>query len=224
MLTNRPKNERTMSLKDLVTHLPKKQYRRCWVPLEEPGRRRTYWTDTKRTSLRHMGDVTIILSQQRRNHGPKPTNILVTNLPAVSARRMVDVYRRRWSVEVYQTQPIKMPRCPLRNVSRTMTSLRGQYKRERIVDIDLLPGYDDFTDQALRDCLAFFKGEPAQIVAQQMPKGVGVFNDLWPMPRLLLGTSELLPFLLDLFSFGSEFPPSTLQLIEADDLSLIGIE
>jgi hypothetical protein len=44
------------------------------------------------------------------------------------------------------------------------------------------------------------------------------------MPRLLLGTSELLPFLLDLFSFSGAFPPSTVQLIEADDLSLIGIE
>jgi hypothetical protein len=44
------------------------------------------------------------------------------------------------------------------------------------------------------------------------------------MPRLLLGPSELLPFLLDLFSFSGEFPPSTVQLIEADDLSLLGIE
>ena len=46
-----------------------------------------------------MGDVTMILSTQRRNHGPKQTKILVTNLPEVSARQVVDVYRRRWSVE-----------------------------------------------------------------------------------------------------------------------------
>jgi hypothetical protein len=32
------------TLKDLVTHLPKHHYRRCWVPLDEPGRRRTSWT------------------------------------------------------------------------------------------------------------------------------------------------------------------------------------
>jgi hypothetical protein len=32
------------TLKDLMTHLPTKRYRRCWVPREEPGRRRTYWT------------------------------------------------------------------------------------------------------------------------------------------------------------------------------------
>jgi DDE family transposase len=88
------------ALKDLVTHLPKKHYRRCWVPLDEPGRRRTYWTYTKRACLRHIGDVTIILSKQRHNDGPKQTKILVTNLPAVSARQVVDVYRRRWLVEL----------------------------------------------------------------------------------------------------------------------------
>jgi Transposase DDE domain len=88
------------SLKALVTHLPKKHYRRCWVPLDEPGRRRTYWTYTKRARLRHIGDVTIIFSKKRRNDGPKATKILVTNLPDVTARQVVDVYRRRWTVEL----------------------------------------------------------------------------------------------------------------------------
>jgi Transposase DDE domain len=87
-------------LKDLATHLPKHHYRRCWVPLEEAGRRRTYWTFTKRACLRHIGDVTIVLSKKRRNDGPKATKILVTNLPDVTARQVVDVYRRRWTVEL----------------------------------------------------------------------------------------------------------------------------
>jgi Transposase DDE domain len=88
------------TLKALVTHLPKHHYRRCWVPLDEPGRRRIYWTYTKRASLRHIGDVTIVLSKQRRNDGPKQTKILVTNLPDARARQVVDVYRRRWAVEL----------------------------------------------------------------------------------------------------------------------------
>jgi hypothetical protein len=88
------------TLKDLATHLPKYYYRRCWVPLEEPGRRRTYWAFTKRARLRHIGDVTIILSKKRRNEGPKHTKILVTNLPEARARQVVDVYRRRWAVEL----------------------------------------------------------------------------------------------------------------------------
>jgi hypothetical protein len=87
------------AMKDLITHVPKPYFRRCWVPLETPGRRRTYWTDTKRACLRHSGDVTIILSKKRRNDGPKATTILVTTLPNVRARQVVDMYRRRWSVE-----------------------------------------------------------------------------------------------------------------------------
>jgi acetyl-CoA carboxylase alpha subunit len=51
----------------------------------------------------------------------------------------------------------------------------------------LLPGDDDFPDQALRDGLTFFKGQPVQVVTQQAPKGFGMLNDLLPMPRLLLG-------------------------------------
>jgi Transposase DDE domain len=90
------------TLKDLVTHLPTYHYRRCWVPLEEPSRRRTYWTFTKQGRLRHIGDVTMILSKKRRNDGPKQTKILVTNLLEVTARQVVDVYRRRWSVEISQ--------------------------------------------------------------------------------------------------------------------------
>jgi Transposase DDE domain len=88
------------ALKDLVTHVPKKYYRRCWVPLEEPGRRRTYWTYTRRACLRHIGDVTMILRKKRRNDGPKQTKILGTNLPDGRARQVVDVYRRWWSVEL----------------------------------------------------------------------------------------------------------------------------
>jgi len=89
--------ENGQTFKAVVTHLPKKHDRRCWVPLEEPRRRRTYWTYTTRACLRHIDDVTMILSKPRRNHGPKQTKILVTNLPEVSARQVVDVYRRRWS-------------------------------------------------------------------------------------------------------------------------------
>jgi Transposase DDE domain len=88
------------TLKDLVTHLPNKYYRRCWVLLEEPGRRRTYWIYMKRARLRHRGDVTIILSKPRRNYGPKQTKILGTNLPGLTARQGVDIYRRRWAVEL----------------------------------------------------------------------------------------------------------------------------
>src|SRR5215472_9033862 len=92
--------ENGQPLKDLGTPLPTKHDHRCWVPLEELGRRRTYWTDTKRARLGHLGDVTIILSKPRRNNGPKQPKLLGTNLPEVTARQVVYVYRRRWAVEL----------------------------------------------------------------------------------------------------------------------------
>jgi hypothetical protein len=44
-----------------------------------------------------VGEVTSIVSKKRRHDGPKQTKILVTTLPDVTARQVVDVYRRRWS-------------------------------------------------------------------------------------------------------------------------------
>jgi hypothetical protein len=157
---------------------------------------------------------------------PRQITLVTTRLDAGVYRvaDLAELYRQRGQVEGCQTQPVKRSWCPLRRAPWAISGLRGTLKREHVGDIHLLPGDDDFPDQALRDGLAFCKGEPVQVVTQQAPKGVGVLNDVLPMPRLLLGTSELLPFLRDLFSFGGEFPPSTVQLIEVDDLSLIGIE
>jgi Transposase DDE domain len=91
--------EKGHAVKALVTHVPKYHDRRCWVPLDEPGRRRTYWTSTKWARLRHIGEVTIVVSKPRRNDGPKQPKLLVTHRPDTRARQVVDVSRRRWSVE-----------------------------------------------------------------------------------------------------------------------------
>jgi hypothetical protein len=66
--------------------------------VEEPGRRRTGGTSTKRARLRPRGAVTSIWNQPRRNPAPQPTKILGTKLPEAPARQVVDIDRRRWSV------------------------------------------------------------------------------------------------------------------------------
>jgi hypothetical protein len=175
------------TLKDLVTHLPKQHDRLCWVPLDTPGRRRTYWTYTKQARLRDLGAVTVVSSKQRRNDGPQRTKILVANLPEAGARQVVDVYRRRWSVEVCQTQPIKMSWCPLRRAPRTISDLRGFVNREHVIDSNLRARHHDFAHQAVSHRLARCKRELVQIVTQQAPKGVGRLKDLLPRPRLWLG-------------------------------------
>jgi hypothetical protein len=89
------------TLKALVTHLPRWWYTRICLPTVNGQRRRTFWVYAKRVRLRHLGDVTVVLSKCRRNDGPKQTKILVTNLPeTVSAPQIVAIYLRRWWVEL----------------------------------------------------------------------------------------------------------------------------
>ena len=98
------KNERDSAewrIKDLVTRLPRKHYKRTWVPrLSGSKGRKTFWIYSKRLCLRHIGDVTVVLSKKGRNVGPKHTKILVTNLAdLVPPREVVCAYQRRWPVE-----------------------------------------------------------------------------------------------------------------------------
>jgi Transposase DDE domain len=91
------------ALKDLVTHLPRSKYLQIRIPTVNMPRRRTFWVYAKRVRLRHLRDVTMVLSKCRRNDGPKQTKILVTNLPeTVTAREVVGVYLRRWWIEISQ--------------------------------------------------------------------------------------------------------------------------
>jgi hypothetical protein len=163
------------ALKALVTHLPKMHDRRSWVLLEEPSR-----IYTKRARLYHISNVTIILRKKQRHYGPQATQILVTNRPDVTARQVVDVYRRRWTVELCQTQPIKMAWCPHRRFRRAMREPRRRCKRENAMDVNGFTCHDDFVDQALRYGLTLFKRKPFHIMVQQLAKGLGMGNDLLP--------------------------------------------
>jgi hypothetical protein len=88
------------ALSDLVKHLPRSRYRKTWITRSD-GRRRVYWVYRKHACLRHVGDVTIVLSKQRRNDGPSATLIIVTNLPHVTSRDVVALSTRRWTVELF---------------------------------------------------------------------------------------------------------------------------
>ncbi len=88
-------------IKNLVTHLPRKLYRRTWIPKEIEGSgRKTFWTYGTRLCLCHVGDVTLVLSKKGRNVGPKNTKILVTNLPELTPRQVVSIYQKRWAIEL----------------------------------------------------------------------------------------------------------------------------
>ena len=90
------------SLRDLVAHLPHVYYRKVRLPLVgSRAQYRVFWTFAKPTTLRAVGDVTVVLSKRRRNDGPKNTKVLVTNLPQATAHRTAAIYLRRWPVELF---------------------------------------------------------------------------------------------------------------------------
>ena len=89
------------SIKHLVTHVPHKYYQRTRVPRDHAGtRRRTFWTYNTRLRLRHVGDVTLVLSKRGRNLSPKQTKILVTNLAELTPGQVVCIYQKRWAIEL----------------------------------------------------------------------------------------------------------------------------
>jgi hypothetical protein len=95
------KMEDGKSLSNLVKHTPYKCFQRTWIPrMANDKGRKTFWVFRKRTRLRHIGDVTIVLSKKGRNVGPKNTKVLVTNLVEMTTRQVLLVYQRRWTIEV----------------------------------------------------------------------------------------------------------------------------
>jgi hypothetical protein len=86
--------------KALVTHLPRWKYTQIRMPTVNTQCRRTFGVSAKRARLRHLGEVTVVLSTCRRHDGLKQTKIRVANLPEmVTARELVGVYLRRWWIE-----------------------------------------------------------------------------------------------------------------------------
>lgn len=89
------------SISNLVKHIPHRLFQRTWIPgMTTDTSRKIFWVFRKRTRLRHIGDVTVVLSKKGHNAGPQKTKILVTNLVDLTARHVISVYQRRWSVEI----------------------------------------------------------------------------------------------------------------------------
>jgi hypothetical protein len=89
------------TIKNLVTHVPHTYYQRTRVPREQARQsRKTFWTFHTRVCLRHIGEVTVVLSKRGRNLGPKQTKILVTNLAELTSSQVVCIYQKRWAIEL----------------------------------------------------------------------------------------------------------------------------
>jgi hypothetical protein len=89
------------SIQNLVTHVPPK-YDPCTRVPREHGRkgRKTFGAYSTCWCLRQVGDVTVVLSKKGRNMGPQPTQILVTNLAALTPSQVVCIYQKRWAIAI----------------------------------------------------------------------------------------------------------------------------
>jgi hypothetical protein len=89
------------SIKNLVTHVSHK-YDQCTRVPKEHGRkgRKTFWTYSTCLCLRHVGDVTVVLSKKGRNLSPQHTKILVTNLAELTPSQVLCIYQKRWAIEL----------------------------------------------------------------------------------------------------------------------------
>jgi len=88
------------SLKDLARHTKRKCYEKNFISKTLSQRKLCYWTFSKCVDLRHIGNVTVVLSKKRRNLGPKGIKVIVTNLPNVTAKQILNIYQRRFMIEV----------------------------------------------------------------------------------------------------------------------------
>src|SRR5215510_6272747 len=88
------------SLKNLVTPVPHKYYQCTRVAREYGKGRKTFWTYSTCLCLRHIGEVTVVLSKKVRNMGPQQTKILVTNLAELTPSQVVCIYQKRWAIEL----------------------------------------------------------------------------------------------------------------------------
>jgi hypothetical protein len=91
---------------------------------------------------------------------------VLTSRHDLSSLSIAMLYKERWSIEICQTQPVKMTWSPLRLLRLAIDSLRGRFKREHVVNVNLFPRHGDFLDQTLSHSLALFKRESFQIVSQ----------------------------------------------------------
>jgi Transposase DDE domain len=86
-------------LSNLARHTTHACYHR-YVSHKPDGRRKCYWVYRRTARVRHLGDVTILLSKRRQNDGPKRIKLIVTNLAEATTGTILSHYHYRWGVEV----------------------------------------------------------------------------------------------------------------------------
>jgi len=96
-------SNRTVKIKGRKTNIgdyrrciPYEQYRKLWCATEEG--KKAYWATSRRAYLPKIGEVKIVFSKRHPDQKALP---LVTNAVGLSTKDIVELYRRRWAIEVH---------------------------------------------------------------------------------------------------------------------------
>ncbi len=88
------------TIKNLVTHVPHKYYQCTRVPRAHGRKgRKTFWTYSTRLCLRHVGDVTVVLSKKGRNMSPQHTKIRLLSRNRKSSEQCTCFNRRHHEMQ-----------------------------------------------------------------------------------------------------------------------------
>jgi hypothetical protein len=92
------------------------------------------------------------------------------------------------------------------------------------MDVHRFSRHHGLADQALGNGLTFCKRELGKILAQQLAKGRAIIHDVLPMDALWPRVGSVPACLGNLVQLCSELLPSCLQLLQVENLGLIGIK
>jgi hypothetical protein len=87
-------------VKDFVKQAGWFGYKKMWFKACNQ-RRRAFWIFSEQVTLNVVGSVTMTVSKKRLNTKPENAKILVSNIPGIDPRDIVQLYTRRWFVECF---------------------------------------------------------------------------------------------------------------------------
>ena len=92
-----PYHEKYRSIKNFVNQVGRFRCKKTWFR-DINGKRRIFWVYSERVTLNVVGTVTLVISKKTVNTNPEKAKILVTNIPGLETRDVVQLYTRRWYV------------------------------------------------------------------------------------------------------------------------------
>jgi hypothetical protein len=148
---------------------------------------------------------------------------ILTHLPLrkASAKRVARLYRKRWTLEVLQSQDIKFTR----NAFFFLVDCRWLFfKGQHVMHFDRpVLIHHDFFHQELDDCLAVLIAQKVQVAPQKCAELLDIVRDTVPLNCRVALLFHVVPFLLEPFEPLGDLLAAGREIVQRNDLLLIRI-